>query len=602
MCGIVGYIGTKDASKVLLGGLFDLEYRGYDSAGIKMIGQPVVKVAGPVKNLEKKLSPYASSHAGIAHTRWATHGLPTAVNAHPHSGAKGAIWLVHNGIIENYSELKIELKKKGIRCVSETDTEVLAQLVEYEFEKAQNLEEAVRRALLQVRGAYGIVVCADREPDKLIVARMGSPLVLGVGKHECIVASDVSAIVKHTKRVVYLEDGELAVITKDGYTITDGAYNHVEKEEEEVVYDGEEAKKEGFDHFMLKEIFEGPDVVQNTMRGRVQAAKGEVKLGGIECVADRLKEVSRIHIVGCGSAYYAGLYAKYVIEELAGIAVDVDFASEFRYRKPVLDKNAVVLAISQSGETADTLEAIREGKRQRVLTLGVVNVVGSTIARETDAGVYNHAGPEISVASTKAFISQMTVLLMLAVHLGRMRGLSKKDAQEILSGLESLPQKMKQVLRTDVAIKEVATEYAKYKDFLYIGRTYNFPIALEGALKLKEVSYIHAEGYGAGEMKHGPIAMIDENFPTVAIAPKDEMYPKMMSNIEEIRARGGKVILVSDAKSDRADALLKVPEAIPQLMPILNLIPLQLFAYHVAVAKGLDVDRPRNLAKSVTVE
>ena len=602
MCGIVGYIGTKDASKVLLGGLFDLEYRGYDSAGIKMIGQPVVKAVGPVKNLEKKLNGYPSSHAGIAHTRWATHGLPTIINAHPHGGAKGAVWLVHNGIIENYIELKAALKKKGIRFASDTDTEVLVQLIESEFQTVQHLEEAVRRALRQVRGAYGIVACTDAEPDRLVVARMGSPLVLGVGKNECIVASDVSPIVKHTKRVVYLEDGELAVITKDGYTITDGAYNNVEREEEEVAYDGEEAKKEGFAHFMQKEIFEGPSVVQNTMRGRVQAQKGEVKLGGIECVADRLKDISRIHIVGCGSAYYAGLYGKYVIEALSGIAVDVDYASEFRYRKPVLDKNAGVLAISQSGETADTLEAIREGKRQRVLTLGIVNVVGSTIARETDAGVYNHAGPEISVASTKAFISQMTVLLMLAVYLGRLRTLAKKDAHMILSGLESLPKKMQQVLKSDAEIEAVAQEYAAYNDFLYIGRTLNFPIALEGALKLKEVSYIHAEGYSAGEMKHGPIAMIDENFPTVAIAPKDEMYAKMMSNIEEIRARGGKVVLVSDAKSDRADAVLKVPEALPQLSPILNLIPLQLFAYHIAVSKGLDVDRPRNLAKSVTVE
>lgn len=602
MCGIFGYIGNKSAALILINGLKDLEYRGYDSAGVYVSGYGSMKSVGPVKNLEEKITKDINGHAGIAHTRWATHGKPTESNAHPHSGSKGLVWLVHNGVIENYKSLKKELEDAGCKFNSETDSEVLAQLIEKEFENSDSLEDAVKKSIKRVNGTYGIVVFSDKEPDKLVVARMGSPLVIGLGEHENIIASDVSPIIKHTKNVVYLEDGEIAVIEKNNYQITNSLDEIVEKDSDVVDWDVEEARKKGFDHFMIKEIFETPEVVVNTSRGRVIAEKGDVRLGGLESVKDKLRSAKKIHLVGCGTAYYAGLYGKYLLEELVGIATDIDYASEFRYRSPVLEKDSIVLAISQSGETADTLEAIREAKRKGVLTLGIVNTVGSTISRETDAGIYNHAGPEISVASTKALVSQLTALVLFSVFLGRLRDLPFSRAKEILDELEEIPDKIQSILDNKDKIRTIAEKYKDYPNFLFIGRKYNFPLALEGALKLKEVSYIHAEGYGAGEMKHGPLAMIDDNFPVVAIAPEDSVYEKMISNIEEIKSRDGKVILVTDADNSSYDETIKVPKTIEPLSTILNLIPLQLFAYYVSLSKGLNMDKPRNLAKSVTVE
>ncbi len=604
MCGIIGYIGNKKTSDVLINGLFDLEYRGYDSAGIKLKGSPVLKAVGPVKNLQEKLKSIkdVNSNIGVAHTRWATHGLPTEENAHPHSGNKDIVWIVHNGIIENYKQLKKELEEKGSRFKSETDTEVLAHLIEKEFGETNSLTEAVKNALQKVKGAYGIIVFSEKEPDKLIVARMGSPILLGLGEDEYIIASDISPVLKHTKNIIYLEDGEIAIIKKNSHEIRNSLNELIKKETNHVDYEVEEAQKSGFEHYMLKEIFEAPEVVLNTSRGRIMLDKGEVKLGGLELVFEKLKKIKHIHIVGCGSAYYVGLYGKYLLEEFAGISASVDFASEFRYRNPVLKEDSVVLAISQSGETADTLEAIREAKRKDILTLGIVNTVGSSISRETDAGIYNHAGPEISVASTKAFVSQMVTLILFTVHMGRLNHMSFQTAQEILKELKNLPEKIEKILIKTEDIKKIAEKFKEAPNFLFIGRKYNFPIALEGALKLKEVSYIHAEGYGAGEMKHGPLAMIDKDFPVMAIAPKDNMYEKMASNIEEIKSRNGKIILVTDSSEKICENIIKIPQTIEPLSSILTLIPLQIFSYYVALTKGLNVDRPRNLAKSVTVE
>lgn len=597
MCGIVGYLGNKKTKEVLINGLLDLEYRGYDSSGIKMQNQKVFKAVGPVKNLQEKIPKNINSNIGIAHTRWATHGLPTEINAHPHSGEKGLVWLVHNGIIENYQLIKKNLEKKGVVFKSETDTEVLAQLIEREYLKTKSLEKAVNSVLNNVVGAYGIVVCCDEEPDTLVVARMGSPLVLGIGKDEYIVASDISPIIKHTSNVIYLEDGETAVINKNGYEIKNIFRQKINKKLNKVEQDFKEVRKNGYDHFMIKEIFEIPEVIINTFRGRILNEQGRVKLGGLESVEDKLKNIKHIHIIGCGSAYYAGLYGKYILEELTGVSVDVDYASEFRYRNPVFKKDSAVLVISQSGETADTLEVVREAKRQGILTLGIINVVGSTIARETEAGIYNHAGPEISVASTKAFVSQIVAIILFSVYIGRLNKMSIKNAKEILNELKILPKKIKEILDNTESVKKLTKKYSKHSNFLFIGRKYNFPIALEGALKLKEVSYIHAEGYGAGELKHGPIALIDENMPIIAICPNDSVYQKTISNIEEIKARKGKIITITDLEGD-----IIIPKSIEPISSILALIPLQLFAYYMAVNKGFNVDRPRNLAKSVTVE
>ncbi|MCE9540951.1 glutamine--fructose-6-phosphate transaminase (isomerizing) [Candidatus Kaiserbacteria bacterium] len=608
MCGIFAYTGNtgKEAGKVLLDGLLSLEYRGYDSAGIFMPDAGSVKSPGAVAELRKKVPQDFKGKSGIAHLRWATHGEPTEVNAHPHADSSGDIWVVHNGIIENFKELKHALEKKGHTFKSTTDTEVLAHLVEEHLKTEKSFEKAALAALNEVRGTYGIALQYKKEPDRIIAARMGSPIVLGLGDGEHFIASDPSPILPHTKKVVFLEDGEVAVISPDGHSIFKLDATKVKREVTEIDWDAEQAQKGGYEHFMLKEIMEGPEVVENSLRGRLIPEKGLAKLGGLESVAKQLDTIDRIIIVACGTAAYAGQAGEYMFEAETGIPVEVEIGSEFRYKKPVINERTAVLAITQSGETLDTLEAIREGKRRGALTLGIVNTVGSTIARETDAGVYNHAGPEISVASTKAFLSQLTVLALLAMFLGRRRGMSEEKGREIAKALKELPDKIRTVLEQREKIEALAKKYVHSRDFLYIGRKYNFAVAFEGAIKLKELSYIHAEGCGAGEMKHGPIAMIDENFPTMALAPKDSMYEKMISNIHEIKARKGPVIAIATEGDEEiaklVDDVIYVPETLEMLSPILNVVPLQLFAYYVAKEKGFNVDRPRNLAKSVTVE
>ncbi len=606
MCGIFAYTGKKDATPILLDGLTALEYRGYDSAGIFVAAAGSVKSPGAVDKLQAKMPASFSGHSGIAHLRWATHGEPTEINAHPHCDCSGDIWLIHNGIIENYKELKDTLILKGHTFASVTDTEVLAHLIEEYVKTTGDFEKAVVAALNDVRGTYGIAVSYKKEPEKIIGARLGAPVMLGLGDGENFIASDPSPILRHTKNVIYLHDGEIAVIHPDTHHIYTLDHHKVDRAPETIDWKVEEAQKGGYEHFMLKEIMEGPEVVLNTTRGRLMVEKGMAKLGGLEMVADKLRAMKRIIIVGCGTAFYAGLVGEYMIEEYAGIPVEVEVGSEFRYRKPLIDENTIVLAISQSGETADTLEAIREGKRKGALTLGIVNTVGSTIVRETDAGIYNHAGPEIGVASTKAFVSQLTALALFTLFLGRQRQMSLSMGKRIAEEIQLLPEKIQKILDSKDVIRACAEKYAQSKDFLYIGRKYNYSIAFEGALKLKEVSYIHAEGYGAGEMKHGPLAMIDEQFPTLAIAPEDSVFEKMMSNIQEIKARSGKVLAITTEGNDKlsglADDLLFIPKTLEMLSPILAIVPLQLFAYYVAHAKGLNVDRPRNLAKSVTVE
>jgi glucosamine--fructose-6-phosphate aminotransferase (isomerizing) len=606
MCGIFAYTGEKDAGVILVDGLTSLEYRGYDSAGVYLPESGCIKAAGAVSELKKKIIAPLKGHSGIAHLRWATHGEPTEINAHPHSSEAGEIWVVHNGIIENFKELKEKLIKAGHTFKSSTDTEVVPHLIEEHMKVEPDFQKAVFKSLNEIRGTYGMVIQYKNEPDKIIAARMGAPVVIGLGAGENFVASDASPILRHTRQVVYLHDGEVAVMTPDAHAIYTLDALKVERMPEEVDWSTEVAQKGGYEHFMLKEIMEGPEVVENTLRGRLIPGLGMARLGGLEAVAGRLGEMERIIIVGCGTAYYAGLTGEYMLEEFSGLPVEVELGSEFRYRKPVLNNRTILLAISQSGETADTLEAIREGKRRGALTLGIVNTVGSTIARETDAGVYNHAGPEIGVASTKALVSQLTALALLTIFLGRQRTMAASEGAEIAKELLKLPEKIKTILETRVAIETMAKRYASSRDFLYIGRKYNYSLAFEGALKLKECSYIHAEGCGAGEMKHGPLAMIDENFPTLAIAPVDSVYEKMLSNIQEIKARKGPVIALTtegntDIESLTSD-ILYVPKTIEMLQPILNVIPLQLFAYYFAREKGLNVDRPRNLAKSVTVE
>lgn len=605
MCGVIAYTGTKTATSLLVEGLRTLEYRGYDSAGIFVPGIGTVRSVGPISALAQKVNEHGGT-SGIAHTRWATHGEPTEVNAHPHHDATGRIALVHNGIIENYRELKEELIASGHAFESATDTEVLAHHIGEEYDAGGSLLDAVKRALPKVRGTYGIALIDQSRPDEIVIARMGSPIVIGVSVHGMLVASDPSALIAHTKDVVYLEDGEVALVTPSSYQIETLGGEALTRQPERVEWDAEEAKKSGYDHFMMKEIMEGPEVLRNSMRGRLVPAQGLARLAGIEGFAKELAEAERITIVACGSAYYAGLTGEYMLEKYARIPVEVELASEFRYRSPVIGKRHVVLAVSQSGETADTLAAIREAKRQGALTLGIVNVVGSSIARETDGGIYNHAGPEAGVASTKAFISQLLILSLFTLYLARLRGvMSLADGVAFAHECDMLPDKLEQILSEREHIKGVAVSYASARDFLYIGRTSNLPIAFEGALKLKEVSYIHAEGYGAGEMKHGPIAMIDESFPTVALMPSDDVFEKMLSNVEEIRARKGPIIAIAndaDAVSHVAQDVIVVPQTHEMLAPILSTVPLQLFAYYFGTGKGYDVDRPRNLAKSVTVE
>ena len=608
MCGIFAYTGNKgkNAVDILLEGLTSLEYRGYDSAGIYTLESGAIKAPGAVGELKKKIPAGYTGSSGIAHLRWATHGEPTEKNAHPHSDCTGDIWIIHNGIIENYRELKAELQKKGHTFKSDSDTEVFAHLVEEHLKREKDFDKAALAALNEVRGTYGMAIQYKKDPDKIIGARMGSPVAIGVGEGEHFLASDASPILPHTKKIIFLEDGEIAVLTPDTHTIYKLDSSTVNRRAQEIDWDAEQAQKGGYDHFMLKEIMEGPEVVENTLLGRLLPEKGLAKLGGIEGVAKQLEKIDRIIIVACGTAAYSGMVGEYMLESEAGIPVEVEIGSEFRYKRPVINEKTTVLAITQSGETLDTLEEVREGKRRGALALGIVNTVGSTIARESDAGVYNHAGPEIGVASTKALISQLTALSLFTIFLGRQRGMTKERGEEIARALLALPDKIRRILESREHIKAVAAKYADARDFLYIGRRYNYPIAFEGALKLKEISYVHAEGCGAGEMKHGPIAMIDENFPTIAIATKDSMYEKMISNIQQIKARKGPVIAVATEGDteilSHADDVMYVPETIEMLSPILNVIPLQLFAYYFATAKGYNVDRPRNLAKSVTVE
>jgi len=609
MCGIVGYIGKKEALPILMDGLKRLEYRGYDSAGFSVFdGTKIVsvKAVGKVAELENKINgKNIGGFLGIAHTRWATHGKPSERNAHPHCDCRKNIYLVHNGIIENYKELKRDLEKAGHKFSSETDTEVLAHLIE-EYSKQVPFEEAVWRMLAHVRGTYGLAIIDRENPGKIIIARNGSPLVLGIMDDGYIIASDIAPIVCYTDRVIYLDDGEMAEVTARDYKITNFKRKKVKKEISKIDWSIEEAEKKGYPHFMLKEIMEQPEAVENSIRGRLVVKEGFAKLGGLRDVAEKLRRIRRLVIVSCGTSYYAGLVGKYMLEEYAGVKTDVDCASEFRYRKPLLDENTAVLAISQSGETADTLAAIREAKNKGALTLGIVNVVGSTIARETDAGVYNHAGPEIGVASTKAFTSQLSILALFTLFLGRQRDMSFVMGKRIAEELAEIPRLMKSILDQADEIKKVAGKYSKYLNFLYLGRKYNYPIAMEGALKIKEISYIHAEGYPFGEMKHGPIALIDKNFPTMAIATRDSVYEKTLSGIQEIKARSGKVIAIA-TKGDKeiqkmVNDVIYIPKTLEMLTPLLAVVPLQLFAYYFAVQKGLDVDKPRNLAKSVTVE
>lgn len=606
MCGIFGYVGGRQASDILLGGLRQLEYRGYDSAGVYVAGSGVTKAVGKVAMLDGALaaSPCAGT-AGIAHTRWATHGEPSVVNSHPHTDSSGQIFLVHNGIIENYQALKTELQATGVAFASQTDTEALAQLIGSLYHG--DLQSAVKQALALVHGTYGIAVMAVDNPGQIVVARMGSPIVLGVGNDtDMFVSSDPSALLAHTTQVVYLDDGEIAVVEAGSYSVTTIAGVALEKKTETMDWEQATVQKNGYAHFMLKEIHEAAEVVRSSTRGRIDVVTGTVKLGGLEDVATKLATIQRLTIVGCGSAYYAGQIGRLMIEEYAGVPVEIELGSEFRYRRNLGDAHNAVLAVTQSGETADTLASIRAGRERGQLTLGIVNAVGSTIARETDAGVYNHAGPEVAVASTKAFVSQLTVFVLLTIWLGRQRGITEAEAREILTALDALPEVIEAMLTDTSAIKIVAEKYASVRDMMYIGRQLHAPIAYEGSLKLKEVSYLHAEAYAGGELKHGSIAMLGPDFPVVAIAPEDAVYAKMVSNIEEVRARKAPVILLTTIGAPGADTLaddvLYMPKVHPILQPIISTIPLQLFAYYVGVARGLDVDQPRNLAKSVTVE
>jgi glutamine---fructose-6-phosphate transaminase (isomerizing) len=550
MCGIVGYIGKKQAAPILLEGLRRLEYRGYDSAGIcvhEQSGTRCIKSAGKISNLSEKFSnDKLEGNVGIGHTRWATHGAPTDQNAHPHGSCNNEVFVVHNGIVENFTELKNQLEKEGHTFKSETDTEIIAHLVE-KFLRDSDLEHAVKNSLKLIKGAYALVVMSSKEPDKLVATRVSSPLRIGVGKDEFIIASDPTAVISYTKDMITLTDNEVAVIDSEGYHISLLNGEKVEnKEVEKIEWDLQTAEKGGFDHFMIKEIFEQPHAITDAIRGRVRLDAGHAKLGGVENIKDHLRKIEKIHLVACGTASYAGMVGKMMIEEYAGVQVEVSAASEFRYRKPLLNpEKDIVMVISQSGETADTLAVIKEAKSKGVVTAGIVNVVGSTIARETDAGVYNHAGPEIGVASTKAFVSQLTVLALLTVYLGRMRNMSFTVGTRILEELMELPKKVEEVVKQNDSLKLLAKKYAKYENFFFMGRKYNFPIALEGALKLKEISYVHAEGGSGGELKHGPLALVTPDFPTLFIAPKDSVYEKNFSNIQEVKARDGRVIVVT---------------------------------------------------------
>jgi len=607
MCGIVGYISKIDnpnSLKLGLEALKRLEYRGYDSAGFAFWDKNKKEIfsqksIGRISKLEE-INNHSSDSANplILHTRWATHGGVTDKNAHPHCDCKKNIWLVHNGIIENYKELKEGLIKEGHQFSSETDTEVIAHLVEKFFKG--NLESAVKQALNLLKGTYGLAVIARDDPNKIVAARLGSPLLLGIGDNEFLVASDPAAVIAYTKKVIYLEEGEIATLTPENFFIT------TDKKPQEIDWELEDVQKGGYPHFMLKEIMEQPESLENSLRGRLMIEEGLAKLGGLNSVQERLREIERINIIACGTARHAGLVGEYMLEEYAGIPTKVDAASEFRYRNPILDRNTAIIAISQSGETADTLAAIREAKSKGILTIGITNAVGSTQARETDAGIYNHAGPEIGVASTKAYTSQLTVLALLTLYLGRQRQLSLVMGQRIAKELSKIPELVKKILESELKIKELAEKYKKFDNLLYLGRKYNYATAREGAHKIKETAYVHAEGCRGGEPKHCEIALISEKFPSVCVVPSDSVYNKMVSNIQEIRARKGPVIAIATEDNEEikslVDDVIYIPKTLEMLTPILAIVPLQLFAYYVAALRGCDVDKPKNLAKSVTVE
>ena len=604
MCGIFGYVGSRTAEPLLVEGLRTLEYRGYDSAGIYVPGYGAVKAAGPIDNLAAKITETIGGTSGIAHTRWATHGAPTEENAHPHKDMSGGVWIVHNGIIENYREIKEGLTMQGVTFETQTDTEVLAKLIGSLY--TGDLMTAVREALRRVRGTYGLAAIAEKKPGEIVVARMGSPIVLGVGTDGNFVSSDPSALLVHTKDVVYLDDGEMALVTKDAYEVQTISGQRRDKTPEKIAWDAESIQKDGYDHYLLKEIMEIPTAIENTIRGRLLPDKGKVKLGGLEGHTGTLASLNRLVMVACGSAAYATQVGKYIIEEYAKLPVDTELASEYRYRTVIPDPKSAVLAVTQSGETADTLAAVRLAKEMNLLTLGIVNTVGSTIARETDAGVYNHAGPEISIASSKAVISQIVVMILLTLLIAREKEMSLEEGKEIVKALQELPDAVQKVLDQHKEIQEIAGRYAKYNDAMYIGRKFHAPIAYEGSLKLKEVTYIHAEAYAGGELKHGSIALLDENFPVIALVPQDDVYEKMVSNIEEVKARNAPILAITTEGAlevaQLTDDVIYVPKVHPIVQPIVSTIPTYLFAYYVGVAKGLNVDRPRNLAKSVTVE
>jgi len=616
MCGIIGYVGKKAASPILLEGLRRLEYRGYDSAGVAVLDNARLSLRKKKGKIDEgiarvlKAEP-AAGNLGIAHTRWATHGVPSDTNCHPHLDASGKIAVVHNGVIENYDALKQKLIRAGHKFKSDTDTEVLAHLIGEHYAKravknGDALAQAVCDALREVIGTYGLAVICTDFPDTIIGARRGSPLIIGIGKHENFLASDANAIVAHTKKVVYLNDYDVATITPERFDVLNLGADTANVQISNLEFSQEDAARGKHAHFMLKEIYEQPQTVLNALRGRLDFEGATAKFGGLNMTAAELRNIDRIVIAASGTSWHAALVGEYLIEELAQLPVEVEFAHEFCYRNAPLEKNTILLVLSQSGETADTLAALREAKRRGHRALAIVNVVGSTIARESDGGIYMHAGPEIGVASTKAFVSTISILTLLAVHLGRLRNLSAKRALDVLHGLEALPKQIEKILAQNDALKKVAKKYAKADDFFFLGRGYTFPIALEGALKLKEISYIHAEGYSAAEMKHGPIALIDAKTPTVFLVPQDAMYDKTMANLAMIRARKGPIIAFA-TEGDKgikkvANDVIYLPPTLDLLNPILASVPLQLFAYHIAVARGCDVDKPRNLAKSVTVE
>ena len=608
MCGIVGYVGPRSAVPLLIEGLKRLEYRGYDSAGVAVMngrGVETRRAPGKIAKLEAVLhSTPVTGTLGIAHTRWATHGAPTEMNAHPHTSTDGTIAVVHNGIIENATAIRQRLEGNGYIFTSETDTEVLAHLIQEMY--AGNLEEAVIRALEKVDGTYGIAVVCSKEPNKIVAARKGSPLLVGLGDGEYFIASDASAILKHTREVIYLDDGDLAVLDRTGYKIIDMSSTHLDRAVTKIDWDLGQIERGGYPHFMLKEIFEQPTTIENTMRGRLLVEDGTAKLGGLNLSDDELLFFDNIVITACGTSWHSALIGEHMLEELTRIPVEVEYASEFRYRNPIVDERTLCIVMSQSGETADTLAAMREAKRRGARTLGIVNQVGSTIAREADGGIYIHAGPEIGVASTKAFTSQVVALALLTLKIGRLRDMSIMTGRRMVEALQALPAQIQSILDRSDEIEQIAEEFKRAQNFLYLGRGYNFPAALEGALKLKEISYIHAEGYPAAEMKHGPIALIDEMMPVVCIAPHDSIFDKIVSNVQEVKARKGKVIAITSQAEPslvgKIDYEFRIPQTLEMLSPILASVPLQLLAYYIAVKRGSNVDQPRNLAKSVTVE